>query len=371
MPSPRITPSSLKGKGKAKAEVEDVSVVEAVRPKGKGRASRGHADEASASPASRRKSSVHSPNVEMPPPPVPHKKGKGRRATIGVIDIELEETDETTDDPGGQVKGKVKKRGRPSLPNPPTKKLRHHHTDEIDTPSSPAIETPVDKENPAEPSSSAPLVAATLPSLAHLSFPPPPIRPRERVYGPKTMWYTDPTQLPPTTLKYNGDLPTMLESYIHIDDTGQTPDIPALELRAASDAYFRNRTNYLQHQGRLLRLLDEAEAEHNASLPASSKNKIPTLPGRKTDHQDSMMSHMVQVRNAIMGEAKMKPVVCKKVARMIMAYWEYVEGKVERDRLAEEREMKRKAKDLVRAVRKRWALAVKVRHSMWSDVGKG
>lgn len=354
-PPPRTNiPTSVKGKGKAKADPDEIPALETPARKGKGRAS-------FASLASN--DGIDSTPIVETLPPQPGKKGKGRRATIGVVEVEPEEEVETvTETPGVQAKGK--KRGRPSLPNPSTKKLRTK-MDEVETPSSPAVDTPVE-ETPRE-AASPPPVAEALPSLAHVPFPPPPIRPRERVYGPKTMWYTDPTQIPPTETKFNGDISTMMNSYIHIEDTGPSPDLASLELRAARDAYFRNRVNYLQHQGRLLRLLDEAEADALATNPTSNKSKVPTMPARKTDHQDSLMAHMTQVRNAILGEAKMKPVVCKKVARMIMAYWEYIEGKAERDKLAEEREMKRKAKDLVRAVRKRWALAVKVRIKVWDE----
>jgi helicase SWR1 len=69
---------------------------------------------------------------------------------------------------------------------------------------------------------------------------------------------------------------------------------------------------------------------------------------------------MVQVRNAMMNEAKAKPLVCKKVARMITSYWEHIEGREERERAAEDREMKRRQKELVKALKKRWGLAVKV-----------
>jgi len=70
---------------------------------------------------------------------------------------------------------------------------------------------------------------------------------------------------------------------------------------------------------------------------------------------------MVQVRNAMVGEAKIKPVVCKKIARMIQVYWEHIATKDERARIAEERERKRKAKEVVKALKKRWGLAIKVR----------
>jgi helicase SWR1 len=73
------------------------------------------------------------------------------------------------------------------------------------------------------------------------------------------------------------------------------------------------------------------------------------------------MSHMVQVRNAMMAEAKSKPAQCRKIARMITAHWEREEGKEEREQQALEREQKKKARDIVRALKKKWGLAVKVR----------
>jgi helicase SWR1 len=69
---------------------------------------------------------------------------------------------------------------------------------------------------------------------------------------------------------------------------------------------------------------------------------------------------MVQVRNAMMAEAKSKPAQCRKIARMIAAHWEREEGKEEREQQALEREQKKKARDIVRALKKKWGLAVKV-----------
>lgn len=45
---------------------------------------------------------------------------------------------------------------------------------------------------------------------------------------------------------------------------------------------------------------------------------------------------------------------------MVQAYWENIEGKEERERLAEEKERKRMGKEIIKSLRKRWALAVKV-----------
>jgi helicase SWR1 len=111
-----------------------------------------------------------------------------------------------------------------------------------------------------------------------------------------------------------------------------------------------------------MRLLDQDDEP----VPDNKRNtrherKIPTgPPPRQTDFQDSLMAHMVQVRNAMMAEAKIKPVVCKKIARMVQVYWEHIHTKDERARVAEERERKRKAKEVVKALKKRWGLAIKV-----------
>jgi helicase SWR1 len=242
-----------------------------------------------------------------------------------------------------------------SLPNLPTKKRKGQLDVESDH-ASPSIDSPA-AETPAPEPEPTPVPAAEpepLPSLAHIPFPPPPLRPKERNYGPKRFWYTDPRQKPAQAPKHDGRLQPVLDAYIHIEDTGPPADPNALHIRALNEAYYRNRVNYLQHQGRLSRLLEDD------TVASSSKTKLPALPARQVDFRDSLMSHMVQVRTAMMNESKSKPVVCKRIARMVLAYWEHVEGKEERERLAEERDRKKKAKDLVRAVRKRWALAVKV-----------
>lgn len=326
--------------------------------KGKGRASKVEAKQEDT--ARRNGRSRVDSQGSMPPPPLPVKsRGKGRRATIDpsvqapVDDIKSEEIQEAV----GKEKGK--KRGRQSLPNLPTKKLRNgQKIDPADVASpspSPAVEA---EAEPAPPPPPPPV----LPSLAHLPFPEPPHRPRERIRGPRQIIYTDFTQLPPGKARYGGDIRPILDSFTHLEDTGPAPDLASLELRAAREAYYRNRVNYLQQQGRLLRLLDEDESNPTPTSAGTKggSSKAPGLPARSTDYQDSLMAHMVQVRNAMLNEAKIKPVVCRRIAKMVQAHWDHVEGKEERERLAEERERKRQMKDLAKALRKRWALAVKV-----------
>ncbi|ORY26167.1 SNF2 family N-terminal domain-domain-containing protein [Naematelia encephala] len=318
------------GKGKGKARVSDVTVVLESTP---------------AIPIKGKRSSTLN---DMPPPPVP----KGRRKTLGtpLPDPEPEvEAMNSPDDPGG----KGKKRGRASLPNLQSKKLRAAISDDASASPSPAVDTPAEVVvDPPEPS---PL--PELPSLAHLPFPPPPNRPYERPKGPRRIWYTHPSQLPPSNAKFHGDISAMLSSYIHVEDTGPPADLKALEIRALNEAYIRNRVNYLQNQGRLTRLLDE---DDEVALKSKAHQKQAALPSRKTDHHDHLLSHMVQVRTAMLSEAKSKPVVCKRIARMVAAYWEHEQGKEERERQAEERERKRKGRDVVRALKKRWSLAVKI-----------
>ncbi|ORX35665.1 SNF2 family N-terminal domain-domain-containing protein [Kockovaella imperatae] len=206
--------------------------------------------------------------------------------------------------------------------------------------------TPRPPSEPPEP----PRPPTPLPSLAHIPFPPAPLRPKERIFGPREPWYTMPIHKPPPP-KFGGDIAPIMDSYIHIEDTN-TPPLKVLEQQAARDGYLVNRVNWLQHQGRLGRLLEESGH--------TLKTRPPALPPRKTDFRDSLMAHMVQVRNAMLNEAKQKPVVAKRIARMIQAYWEHIEGREERERAAEERERKKKMKDLIRAMRKRWNLAVKI-----------
>ncbi|WWC94487.1 hypothetical protein V866_001333 [Kwoniella sp. B9012] len=355
-------PLSDKAKGKRRASdvpIDDVQVAEGTPTRGK--------------PGRKPRQSVST--AEMPPPPIPTqaKKGKvSRRTTMGASAEEIAaevEVKEEIQDPGGGGKGK--KRARQSLPNlPAAKKTRQHRIpaeEQVASPS-PVIET----STPREPSPSPTPAPAPLPSLAHLPFPPAPKRPIERLRGSKTIQYTDPSQKPPSSPKYDGHVSPILESYIHLEDGGPTLDLKTLESRAAKDGYFRARVVYLQSHGRLQRLLDEAE-DDQVSLTISkntSKSQSSKLPPRKTDYQDSLMAHMVQVRNAMLNEAKMKPVICKRIARMIQVYWERIEGREERERLAEEKEKKRLGKELIKGLRKRWALAVKIVRAKLLEIQK-
>ena len=250
-----------------------------------------------------------------------------------------------------------KKRARQSLPNLPMRALRPRITEADPLPAAPNdhVDTPPDaseEADPLDPASST----VTKPSLSHHPFPPPPPRRKFRRPGPKDIWYTMPDQLP--LLPVYPNLAAYLATYVHIDDTGPQPDARALEIRALNEAYFANRLAYLQSQGRMLHI---DSVDHITT-------KAKAGPSRLTDHHDSLMSHMVQVRNAMMVEAKAKPVVSKRIARMVMQHWEMEEGKEERERQAEEREQRRKVRDLARALKKKWSLAVKVRFRAIQDL---
>ena len=338
-----------------KAAVVEV-LGEVVKGKGKGRAMEQMTPQPVTSGRTPLRLKLNAPGkatqADMPPPPVPEAKvlgGRGgRRATLdpssAVSSISME--DEPPD--------KARKRARMSLPEiTVAKALRDPQASAVETTSSPSSAV----QPPSDGPESLPVPTPLL-SLAHLRFLPPPIRPRERSTGPRRFFYTDPSQRPPSHPPRSGDIARIMSSYIHIEDTGPSPEITALELRAAREAYFRNRVNYLQQQGRLARLLDDTESEPKSASKSHQKAVAP--PSRKEDHQDALLSHMVQVRTAMLSEAKIKPQVCKRVARMVQAHWDNQEGKEERERAAEEKERRRKARDLGRAMRKRWGLAVKV-----------
>ena len=317
----------------------------------------------------------------MPPPAIPAGKGKkGRRQTLDPS--ALVNGDALDDDPV-ELDSKGKKRGRASLPVPAAKRgpgrpRQSELAAPQETAEEPAVE-PVKKKRGRPPRASLPVKEDTgtpdvdsatpanaprsptpplveLPSLAHVRFGPPPIRIWPRRTGSRALIYTNPPQKDVPPPKYNGDIAAYLASYIHLDDTGPVSEMKTLEARAEREGFLYNRVNYLQNQGRLSRLLDE-----DPLAPASVKAvNTPHTVVRQQDHQEALMIHMVQVRNAMLAEAKGKPAVCRKVARMIMAYWDNLHNREEREKAKEEKEMKRRGKELAKGVRKRWALAVKV-----------
>ncbi|BEI90755.1 uncharacterized protein CcaverHIS019_0308250 [Cutaneotrichosporon cavernicola] len=280
--------------------------------------------------------------AEMPPPPVPKGK-KTRRATIAEPEM-LEEPEEE------EPRGKKRPRGRQSLPVP-SKKARAFEEASASPGSSPAPTAPARSPSPTP--------VPALPSLAHLSFPPPPRRPTWKRSGPSRIVYTDPGQHPPPAT-FGGDIATYLNSYVQVDD-GAITDTAVLEASAQREGYLRNRVNWLQHQGRLLRLLDGDDEPQKKERDRSHRRQAPTgPPPRQTDFQDSLVAHMVQVRGAMMAEAKAKPMYCRRIARMVAAHWEHLANKDERERVAAERELKRKGREVVKTLRKRWALATKI-----------
>lgn len=353
-----LVQSTPRGKGKVKAgpepEPESATPASGVPTRGRGRRSAASATVELESEAESTRTLSPAPKAAARP-----KGRKGRRATMPAEpETELSSVETEEEKP---VPAKGKKRGRQSMPNLPAKKVRALRKSEpsatASTRSSSPAQTPAKSPTPEpEPEPVA------LPSLAHLPFPPPPERPKWRRSGPSRIIYTDPNQRPLTKPQYEGNIGKILESYIHIEDTGPPATLQFLEQAAARGGWLRNRVNWLQHQGRLLRLLDEEdEGPETKGRDRSHQKKAPVgPPPRATDFQDSLMSHMVQVRNAMIYEAKMKPQVCKRIARGIQLYWEHIQNKGERERLAQEKERKRKAKEMVKGLRKRWGLAVKV-----------
>ncbi|WVO18354.1 hypothetical protein L204_106069 [Cryptococcus depauperatus] len=333
------------------------------RAKGKGRAGEDASHDDGSTPAKSvlSRGKHRGLDVEMLSPPLLSKKDRAaRRTTMGATlqDMEAEAVVEKEDLESFVTR---KRRGRLSLPSLPVpKKLRSGKVSSevvgIDPSAPPAVETSI-AERP--PSPSPLIVIGPQPSLSHLPFPPVPKRPRPRIMGIRKTRYTEPSQLPPFEPKFEGDISFFLNSYVHINDTGIQPGIKTLEAQAKKEGHILARVTHLQQHGRLQRLIDES-GELNHTTTSNSQTKVVKLPPRQTDFQDSLMLHMAQVRNAVLNEAKAKPVACKRIAKMIQVYWERMEGKDERERLAEEKERKRLGKELMKALRKKWALAVKI-----------
>lgn len=336
------------GKGKGRIKEERASAPFSLEPRGKkGRASAIRLEDdgelleseaASASLAS-----------------TPIKRGPGRPPKVRIVEMESSTTSNQPGSPAPPIQQIKRGPGRPPKMRPV---LVPEDEPEMVTDDAP---NPTELENVA--ASPPPPAPSPMPSLAHIPFPPPPVRARQRRTGPNRIWYTEPQQLPHPAPPHHGDLSSLLTSYILLEDTGPPPDLKSLEIKAAREGFIRNRVNYLQSQGRLLRLLEEEADDTSGGISTATKFSYKQQPlplSRKQDHQDHLMAHMRQVRNAMLEEAKNRPVFCKRIARMITAYWEHLQGKDARDQLEVERELKRRSREIVRALKKRWGLAVKV-----------
>lgn len=295
----------------------------------------------------------------LPPPPAsPVKRGPGRPPKVRLTDLVSEIPDDELE---VEIPVIPRKKG---AGRPPKLRIPDQVVSSPIAPETPDVETSAPEMIEDSP---PPTPAPALPSLAHVPFPPPPIRPRTRRVGPNKIWYSDHLQLPHPAPPHSGNLNSLLTSYISLEDSGPQPDLPTLEARAAREGFIRNRVNWLQSQGRLLRLLDEDEdggGGHGDKIKGMKGFGKPMVVARKQDHQDHLMSHMRQVRNAMIDEARNKPIYAKKVARMIQAHWEFIEGREDRERVEREKEVRRKGKEVVKGLRKKWGLAVKV--SSWA-----
>jgi HSA domain len=172
--------------------------------------------------------------------------------------------------------------------------------------------------------------------------PAPKIRLKFRV--PKAL-ITHPHHIAPP--KQYGSLSDYLNSYIQLDDYEDTTPEKA-EQRAQHEASLRNRILAAKRKGWL--------QEHVSSVIPKPQSE-PTIP--HTRH-DFMLKHVINFSGLMAHERKSNVSRAKKISQMILQHFKKLEGTDEKEIKAEEKRIRRLAKQTAQEVRKKWKLADKV-----------
>jgi helicase SWR1 len=157
---------------------------------------------------------------------------------------------------------------------------------------------------------------------------------------------THPIHLPLT--KQFNSLREYLDSYIQLDDHEDTTLEKALQ-RARHEASIRNRIEIARARGWLA----------NDSASPAAPRKQPEPPTAQTRH-DVMLKHVVNFATLMVQERRSNVSRAKKIAQMVAQHFKKLEGTDEKEIKAEEKRIRRLAKQTAQEVRKKWKLAERV-----------
>ena len=138
-----------------------------------------------------------------------------------------------------------------------------------------------------------------------------------------------------------------LNSYIQIDDTEDTT-IEKAEQKAIHEATIRNRIISAKQKGWL-------QDHSNIAIPRKQSEHQP-IPTR----HDIMLKHVLNFSSLMAQERKSNISRAKKISQMILQHFRKLEGTDEKEIKAEEKRIRRLAKQTAQEVRKKWKLAEKV-----------
>jgi helicase SWR1 len=173
--------------------------------------------------------------------------------------------------------------------------------------------------------------------------PPTRIKLKYRVPEP---FITHPHHLP--SEKQFDSLNSYLDSFIQLDDH-EDVTLEKAEARALHEAAIRDRISMAKARGWL--------AGDSVASAAPRKQAEPTIV--QTRH-DVMLKHVLNFSTLMAQERRGNISRAKKIAQMITQHFKKLEGTDEKEIKAEEKRIRRLAKQTAQEVRKKWKLAEKV-----------
>jgi helicase SWR1 len=197
--------------------------------------------------------------------------------------------------------------------------------------------------------------------------------PSPLIVSPAVFRLTCPEQAVEPGARFGGSVQTYLSSYIMLDE--KDIDENSLRRQVNLSAQTRERIRLFRKHGRMLgQLEEEADSEDEgidgqaSTGQRSDRNKKMSIsamkaaiePKRVPDYGDHLIAHAAQVRNAMLAEWKNHNAIARKIARAVQIYWERVNNKDDRLEKEEERKRKLLMRELVKAIRAKWQLAVNV-----------
>jgi helicase SWR1 len=183
---------------------------------------------------------------------------------------------------------------------------------------------------------------------------------------------TCPEQNVEPDLRFGESMEQYLRSYTMLEENDV--DENALRHQINSTAKTRERIRLFRKHGRMLGQLEEnsdseeeGEGEKEAARTdrTSKKMTISAMkafpePKRLPDHNEHLLGHVTQVRNAMLVDWKVRTANSRKIARAIQIYWERELNKDDITEKMEERRRKQVMRELVKAIKAKWQLAVNV-----------
>lgn len=167
--------------------------------------------------------------------------------------------------------------------------------------------------------------------------------------------YTHPEQLPPAITPFGHSITGLVSSYRQLDDKEVDEATLRKEAQAAAGVLLR-----VRHYQRLGRMLEVDSPDYDVAAAAIASLRPPAEHKRAPDHQAHLLAHVAQVRNAMLNEYKGHLALARKLSRAVQAHFEHRQGAAQREAKEEERRKRTTMRELTRAVKAQWKLAVNV-----------